>query len=134
MLQMLAKLVLLRRARSIVDWVSSGFVLFCLCFVFVLFCLCFVFVLFCRSLGLSLVSRYLRKGKQLLHAQQNASASQGRLCIDNFTCCHTGIEVANQTFYLAQSQYTDTGQTNPGADRMRAGYPLGTTRADQSQC
>ena len=27
----------------------------------------------------------------------------------NSTCCHTEIEVADQTFYLAKSQYTDTG-------------------------
>ena len=35
--------------------------------------------------------------------------SQGRICLDNFTCCHTEIEVADQMFYLTQSQYTDTG-------------------------
>ena len=50
-----------------------------------------------------------------LMSQQQASVSQGRICSDNFTCCHTEIEVVDQTFYLTQSQYTDT-------------------RADQSQC
>ena len=31
----------------------------------------------------------------------------------NCTCCHTEIEVADQTFYLDLSQYTDTGPTSP---------------------
>ena len=51
-----------------------------------------------------------------LTSQQHASVSQGRICSDNFTCCHTEIEVADQTFYLTQSQYTDTGPTSPSAD------------------
>ena len=51
-----------------------------------------------------------------LTSQQQASASQGRICSDNFTCCHTEIEVADQTFYFTQSQYTDTGPTSPSAD------------------
>ena len=51
-----------------------------------------------------------------LPSQQQASVSQGRICSDNFTCCHTEIEVADQTFYLTQSQYTDTGPTSPSAD------------------
>ena len=29
--------------------------------------------------------------------QQHASVPQGRICCDNFTCCHTEIEVADQT-------------------------------------
>ena len=51
-----------------------------------------------------------------LTSQQHASVSQGRICIDNFTCCHIEMEVANQTFYLTQLQYTDTGPTSPSAD------------------
>ena len=51
-----------------------------------------------------------------LTSQQHASVTQGRICTDNFTCCHTEIEVADQTFYLTQSQYTDTGPTSPSAD------------------
>ena len=35
-----------------------------------------------------------------LMSQQHASVSQGRICSDNLTCCHTEIEVADQTFYL----------------------------------
>ena len=56
-----------------------------------------------------------------LTSQQHASASQGRICSDNFTCCHTEIEVADQTFYLTQSQYTDTGSTSPSADPITPG-------------
>ena len=33
-----------------------------------------------------------------LTSQQHASVSQGRICSDNITCCHTEIEVADQTF------------------------------------
>ena len=53
--------------------------------------------------------------------QQQASVSQGRICTDNFTCCHTEIQVADQTFYLTQSQYTDTGPTSPSADPIAPG-------------
>ena len=56
-----------------------------------------------------------------LTSQQQASVSQGRICSDNFTCCHTEIEVADQTFYLTQSQYTDTGPTSPSADPISPG-------------
>ena len=56
-----------------------------------------------------------------LTSQQQASVSQGRICSDNFTCCHPEIEVANPTFYLTQSQYTDTGPTSPSADPITPG-------------
>ena len=56
-----------------------------------------------------------------LTSQQQASVSQGRICSNNFTCCHTEIEVADQTFYLTQSQYTDTGLTSPSADPLTPG-------------
>ena len=56
-----------------------------------------------------------------LTSQQQASLSQGRICSDKFTCCHTEIEVADQTFYLTQSQYTDTGPTSPSADLITPG-------------
>ena len=54
-----------------------------------------------------------------LTSQQHASVSQGRICSDNCTRCHT--EVADQTFYLTQSQYTDTGPTSPNADPITPG-------------
>ena len=56
-----------------------------------------------------------------LTSQQQSSVSQGRICSDNCTCCHTEIEVADQTFYLTQSQYTDTGPTSPSADNISPG-------------
>ena len=61
-----------------------------------------------------------------LTSQQQASVSQGRICSDNFTCCHTEIEVADQTFYLTQSQYTDTGPTSPSADPITPGALQGS--------
>ena len=54
-------------------------------------------------------------------SQQQASVSQGRICSDKFTYCHTEIEVADQTFYLTQSQYSDTGPTSPSADPIMPG-------------
>ena len=56
-----------------------------------------------------------------LTSQQHAGVSQGRICSDKVTCCHTEIEVADQTFYLTQLQYTDTGSTSPSADPITAG-------------
>ena len=56
-----------------------------------------------------------------LTSQQHASVSQGRVCSDNCTCCHTEIEVADQTFHLTQSQYTDTGPTSPSTDPITPG-------------
>ena len=56
-----------------------------------------------------------------LASQQHASVSQGRICVDNLTCCHIEIEVADPTFHLTQSQYTDTGPTSPSADPITPG-------------
>ena len=52
-------------------------------------------------------------------SQQHASESQGRIFKDNFTCCHTETEAADQTFYLTQSQHTDTGPTDLSIDPIR---------------
>ena len=72
-----------------------------------------------------------------LTSQQQASVSQGRICSDNFTCCHTEIEVADPTFYLTQSQYTDTGPTSPSADPITPGasevHCLSTTKGRGTQ-
>ena len=64
-----------------------------------------------------------------LASQQHASVSQGRICTENFKCCHTEIEAAVQTFYLNQSQHTDTTPTSPSADpitpgRVATGVPI----------
>ena len=56
-----------------------------------------------------------------LTSQQHASVSQGWICTDNFTCCHTEIAVADQTFYVIQSQYTDTRPTSASADPIMPG-------------
>ena len=56
-----------------------------------------------------------------LTSQQQASVSRGWICSDSFTCCHTEIEAADPTYYLTQSQYTDTGSTSPSADPIMPG-------------
>ena len=56
-----------------------------------------------------------------LMSQQQATVSQGRICSDNYMCCHTEIEVADQTFYLTQSQYTETRLTSSSADPITPG-------------
>ena len=56
-----------------------------------------------------------------LTSQQQAGVSRRRICSDNFMCCHIETEVADQTFYLTQSQYTDTGPTSPSADSITPG-------------
>ena len=56
-----------------------------------------------------------------LTSRQHASVSQGRICSDKFTCCHTEIEVADPTFYLTQSQYTDTGPNSASTDPITPG-------------
>ena len=60
-----------------------------------------------------------------LTSQQDASVLQGRICADNCTCCHTEIEVTDQTFHLTQSQYTDTGPTSPSTDLTTPGARQG---------
>ena len=64
-----------------------------------------------------------------LTSQQHASVSQGRICSDNFTCCHAEIELADQAVYLTQSQYTDTQPTSPSADRITPGAWQGSDRS-----
>ena len=61
-----------------------------------------------------------------LMSQQHVSVSQGWICSDNFTRCHTEIEVADPTFYPTQSQYTDTGPTTPCADPIMPGVWQGS--------
>ena len=56
-----------------------------------------------------------------LTSKQHANVSQGRIYTDNCRCCHTEIEVADQTFYLTQSQYIDTGPTSPSVDPITPG-------------
>ena len=44
------------------------------------------------------------------------SIPQGRICVDNWTCCHTNQQVVDQTCYATKSQYTDTMLTSPSPD------------------
>ena len=59
--------------------------------------------------------------------QRSASVSQGRICSDNFMCCHTETEVADQTFYLTQSQYADTGPTSHSDELVTPGAWQGSS-------
>ena len=61
--------------------------------------------------------------------QQHACVSKGQICSDKCTCRHTEIEVADQTFYLTQSQYTDTWQAGPSADPLTPGTWQGSHRS-----
>ena len=61
-----------------------------------------------------------------LTSQQHANVSQGRICSDNFTCCHTETEVADPTFHLTLSQYTDTGPISPSTDPITPGVWQGS--------
>ena len=53
-----------------------------------------------------------------LTSKQHASVSQGQICSDNFTCWHTEIEVADQTFHLTKSPLT-LGQPVPALTLLR---------------
>ena len=48
-----------------------------------------------------------------LTSQQQASVSQGRICTDNFTCCHTEIDVADQTFSSPSHSILTPGRPVP---------------------
>ena len=50
--------------------------------------------------------------------QQHANVFHGWICSDNSVCCQSETEVADQTFYLTQSHYTDTRLTSPGTDHI----------------
>ena len=70
-----------------------------------------------------------------LTSQQHASVSQGRICSssDKFRPCHTEIQVADQTLYLTQSQYTNTGPTSPSTDSATPGAWQGSHRSTNFQ-
>ena len=57
----------------------------------------------------------------LLYVPATGSCISGTDLLRQFTCCHTETEVADQAFYLTQSQYTDTGPTSPSADPITPG-------------
>ena len=94
------------RAQSAL--IRNGSAFFCLLVV------CLFVVVFLTGMGKKLFVGCLT-------SQQHASVSQGRICSDNSTCCHTEIQVVDQTFYLTQSQFTYTGPTSPSADPITPG-------------
>ena len=55
--------------------------------------------------------------------QRHASVPQPRICLDKWPRCTAEREVSDQTFYLIQSQYTDTVPTSPDADPKTPGAP-----------
>ena len=71
-----------------------------------------------------IISRCLLVG--CITSQQHASVSQGRICSDNCTCCHTETEVADQTFHLTQSQYINIGSTSLSTDPLTPGVWQGS--------
>ena len=56
-----------------------------------------------------------------LTSQQHASVSQGRICSENLHAATLRKTIADQTFYLTQPQYTDTGLTSPSTDPITPG-------------
>ena len=56
-----------------------------------------------------------------LTSQQQASVILGWICSNKFMHCHTEVQAADQTFYLTQSQYTDTRLTSPSVDPIMPG-------------
>ena len=79
-----------------------------------------------RLLALPTAARFVACLLACLSSQQRVSGSQGSICSGSWTCCHTEIEVADQTFYLTRSQYTETEPTSPSADPTTLGALQGS--------
>ena len=58
-----------------------------------------------------------------LTSQQHVSVSQGRICSDSFTCCHTEIQVADQTVTVYWHRANQSQHWPYNAKRL-AGQPL----------
>ena len=65
----------------------------------------------------------------LLNVPATCKCISGTDLLGQVTCCHNVIEVADQTFYLTQSQYTDAGLTIPSADPRTPGVWEGSHRS-----
>ena len=61
-----------------------------------------------------------------LTSQQQANVSPGQICLDSCMCCHTEVEVADQTFYLTPAQYTDTAPVSLSAVLVTRGARQGS--------
>ena len=57
----------------------------------------------------------------LLYIPAACECISGSDLLRQFRCCHTEIEVADLTFHLTQSQYTDSRLTTPSADPIAPG-------------
>ena len=79
---------------------------------------CYSFLVYC-VFGLLFLPGILFVG--CLTSQQHTCASQRWICSDKFMYCHTEIEVADQTFYITQSQYANTRPTSPSTDPLMPG-------------
>ena len=62
----------------------------------------------------------------LLNVPATGWCISGTDLLRHFTCCHTEAEAADQTFYLTQSQYVDTGPISPSADPKTPGARQGS--------
>ena len=67
-----------------------------------------------------------------LTSRQHASVSQGRICSDNFTCCHTEVELVDPTLHLIQSQRDSTPESSAleAALTVKANAANGSTSAN----
>ena len=74
-----------------------------------------------------------------IQSQPQATVSQGRICSDNCTCCHTEIEHGDQTCYLIHLQPSGTTEIEHGDQTCYLIHlqPSGTTEiehGDQTCC
>ena len=69
----------------------------------------------------------------LVNIPATCSVSQRRICSDNCTCCHTEMEVADQTnCSLKLPHCTDTGPASPSADPGMPAAWQGSRRSNNS--
>ena len=73
---------------------------------------------------------YLRDGSALCPSNMLVYLRDGSA--QTILCCHTEIELADQTIYLAQSEYTDTWPTSPSADTIAPGRVATGTQISKS--
>ena len=66
-----------------------------------------------------------------LTPQQHANVSQGQICTDNYMCCYTEIEVADQTFTSPNHSILTPGRPVPAltlscqaTGRLAIGVPI----------
>ena len=63
----------------------------------------------------------------LVYLKDRSGVSQWSICSENYACCHTEVAVADQTFNLVRSRFTDTRPTSPSSimpDRVATEVPF----------